>query len=114
MSCRKTKSDGVKKSIIPEFRQYSESLFRLIAARLEMPVCFYCSSDGRTFCEISSEDSSRCSLCRQHNQPRCDRRPLTVEQLKTLGSQHMKVEVELDSAEAELEAAALKVRRLRV
>jgi hypothetical protein len=113
MSCRKTKSDGIKKSVALNSERYSEALLKLIAACLEMPVCSYCSQNDKDSFEVSSENSSRYALYKQHNQPRCDRRPLTTAQLRALSSSHIKVEVELDSAEAELKAAAAKVRRLR-
>lgn len=73
--------------------------------------CSFCL-DRKLSCVVSS-DSDRCSECVRLNQPRCDAKGLSPQQLRKIGDNHSKLESDLEAAEDELLRTMAKVQRLR-
>jgi hypothetical protein len=66
---------------------------------LTMRPCSTCAARGLDSCEVSKTDSSRCAECVRAKRPNCDVLGVSPAQLRTLASQHQKLEDELMAAE---------------
>lgn len=110
-------SGRISKNKSPKLELSTDRRNALVSAILGNPsimaVCSYCERRGKSSCQASLSDSSRCLDCVQHGQSRCDIQGLSAQQIRRLGAIHQRTEAELDAAEEELERASAKVRRLR-
>jgi hypothetical protein len=66
---------------------------------LIMRPCSSCESKSLDSCEVSKTDSSRCAECVRAKRPNCDVLGVSPAQLRTIASQHQKLEDELMAAE---------------
>ena len=64
-----------------------------------MRPCSTCASKGLDACEVSKTDSSRCAECVRAKRSNCDVFGVSPAQLRSIASQHQKLEDELMAAE---------------
>jgi hypothetical protein len=108
-------SNRVSKARAPSRKthEYNALLSVVLANSVEMPKpCFECDRQGRQ-CSASVQDSSRCSECVRLKLSYCDFAALSPQQIRRIGSQHSKLEAELEAAEEEAALANAKIQRLR-
>ncbi|KAL7956106.1 hypothetical protein V8C34DRAFT_289912 [Trichoderma compactum] len=107
-------TDKVKKSIHPKTKR-RRGLFGSVVRGAEImdKRCTFCVSKNHQECLLSPNNSSRCAKCVRLNQPYCDIRSLSPEQITRIANHHFRLEDEIEAAEEEQLRAAEKVKRLR-
>jgi hypothetical protein len=111
MSSRVSKNKPKAKSSI----RHSDLLSAILnnPSSLNMPSCSYCLARGQSSCQVSPLDSSRCAECVRDHQSRCDVLGVSPSQLRSIATQHSKLERELEEAEERALAEQQRVLRLR-
>lgn len=107
---------GVRKKSHPKTERRNVLLEVILSHPVKMKDCTYCSNKKkRNFseCQISEEDSTRCTECVKDNKSLCDARPLSSAQLRKIASFHAQYEDALEGAEEERRVVDAKIERLR-
>lgn len=107
---------GVRKKPHPKTERRNVLLEIILSHPVRMKDCTYCSNKKkRNFseCQLSEEDSTRCTECVKDNKSLCDARPLSSAQLRKIAMFHTQYETALEEAEKERKTVDAKIERLR-
>jgi uncharacterized protein YdcH (DUF465 family) len=107
---------GIRKKSHSKTERRNVLLEVILSRPVKMKDCTYCSNKRKRHfseCQMSEEDSSRCTECVRDNKSLCDARPLSAAQLRKIASLHARFEDELEAAEDRRKAIDAEIERLR-
>lgn len=107
---------GVRKKPHPKTERRNVLLEIILSYSVKMKDCtYYSNKKKRHFpeCQMSEEDSTRCTECVKDNKSLCDARPLSTAQLQKIALLHARFEDELEAAEERRKAVDAEIERIR-